>query len=207
MGHIEISTGNSSIVVVAIRRISPSYATHFSPFYKKVEEYLKFLILKARKKDLNATKLSPSGEVDAIWHCHLLDTRDYMETCSYLLTYMIHHNPDGGNDATAQERRLSRTREYYREIFGYRPSPDFWGRSTSQRRAMKIFVKTRGDKAIVLDAKPSDTIETIKGKIHAVEDIPSDQQFLIFAGKDLENGHTLSYYDIENESVLNLAVY
>ena len=82
-----------------------------------------------KREDLDATVLSPSGEVDAIWHCHLLDTRDYMSACTYLLSRddMIHHDPDGGDDAAAQKRRLSRTREDYREIFGYLPSSYFWG--------------------------------------------------------------------------------
>jgi hypothetical protein len=96
------------------------------PFADRVyQEYLRFLYL-AKTCDHGVT---PSDEVDQVWHQHLTYTRHYWnELCGEILGSPLHHGPTkgGASEKDKYQQQYRQTLETYRATFGETPPADIW---------------------------------------------------------------------------------
>lgn len=93
--------------------------------HRVIEEYRRFLFL----TQVAGHPVTPSDEVDQVWHLHLVYTRSYWEDlCGSTLEQPLHHGPTrGGTRETAKfENWYARTLASYHHWFGVNPPADIW---------------------------------------------------------------------------------
>ena len=70
----------------------------------------------------------------------------------------------------------------------------------------QIFIKTLTGKTLTIVVRKEDTVENLKQKIQDREGIPSNEQRLIYAGKELHGNRILSDYNISKDATLHLVL-
>ncbi len=106
-----------------------------------IVEYKRFLFLVLRSKQ----ELTPSDQVDQVWHLHLLYTKSYwIDLCQSTLASPLHHLPTkgGGSELSRFRDQYQATLQCYREYFGAEPPPDIWPSVNDRFRDADAFVRT-----------------------------------------------------------------
>lgn len=86
-----------------------------------IEEYKKFVYL------ATIQEVSPSYEIDQVWHTHIIFTKDYKKMCQETLGIELHHNPiDTKSVRTNGKDQYQETKRLYQKVFGYTPPADIW---------------------------------------------------------------------------------
>ncbi|MFT4546670.1 MAG: hypothetical protein ACI9MB_000613 [Verrucomicrobiales bacterium] len=105
-----------------------------------IEEYKRFVFL----SQVAGHPITPSDEVDQVWHLHLCYTRSYWEEmCGELLDTPLHHGPTRGGDAEREKfvDWYAKTLHSYRKFFAEEPPSEIWPASRerfSSRRFQRI---------------------------------------------------------------------
>ncbi|NEQ49790.1 MAG: hypothetical protein F6K11_06595 [Leptolyngbya sp. SIO3F4] len=107
---------------------------------KAIEEYKKFAFLAVTTEH----PVTPSDQIDQVWHLHLTYTRSYWEDfCQQVLQQHLHHDPTLGGLAEEQKFRdlYSKTLESYEQFFGVEPPESFWPSPNERFRQGQHFVR------------------------------------------------------------------
>lgn len=107
---------------------------------RAIEEYRRFVFLVS----ISSQQLTPSDEVDQVWHLHLLYTESYwQEMCECILGFALHHKPTKGGSSEQQRfaEQYRNTLTLYEATFGHPPPGDIWPDAESRFTHADQFIR------------------------------------------------------------------
>ncbi len=173
------------------------------------DEYFKFLTMKVYTQDIDGTIISPSIEVDNIWHKHLLYNKHYLDMCINI-NFIIYHYPEREND-NEFEKNIRRNnfidlcKQHFPSVQPKTPRKIVCN-NIDFKNETNVFVKTMTGvtKTIYIDID-TETLKSFKQKVFDKENIMIEHQKYLFHGKILyDDNKLLKDYGIEKNSILHL---
>jgi hypothetical protein len=191
---------------------------HKLPFHicdkQLVEDYYKFISLKVYTKDTRGLILSPTAEIDEVWHQHLLHNFDYIEMCTKI-NCLVFHWPEREKDSI-EEKTVRRNTffELYLKFFpAYKKTENeldelsqYIFSNLSSNTNTQIFVKTITGKSITIETDlEKDTLDSLKKRVYIKWGIPLKSHRYVFLGKNMmDENKTLKEYGVEKDSQIHL---
>jgi hypothetical protein len=210
---------NDNIFLSKNNRVLNTLFLHKMPFSipdKRLEiDYLRFIYLKVITQDVNGTIISPTIEIDEIWHQHLLHNKNYFDMCLNI-NFIVYHYPERADDTEeVKNKRIDNFKKLYYKYFqispyevipDLKPIPVTSNDNKVYSPPVTIFVKTATNKTITIGISLDCSIAQLKNLILFKENIPVETQKLIFAAKriDYDNTKLLREFNIENHSTIHM---
>lgn len=139
---------NPDIAFDFVRRLARTMGWSLETARAGIEEYRRFCFLAATATEL----VTPSEEVDEIWHLHLTYSRDYWEVwCPTVLDRSLHHDPTAGGPVERSRFHVqyAETLARYETCFGP-PAAQFWPGLRDRFRARARYRLVDHDRVVVL---------------------------------------------------------
>ena len=225
-GIAKVHRNMSLLKLVSLQRLQE----HGKFSDEDIAEYKRFLAIRAAIADAvnpEAMLLSPTNDMDAVWHAHLLDTRSYKTTCELLLgkNGFIHHDPYPVKDPAVRSARRALLMAIWKSAFPDAAKPkNGWGgdpnaaqhyieRLTGRKRRrptdadFQIFVRTmQAGRTITLDVSEDTEVEDLKLLLYDRKEGALDLMRILKGSTQLEDGRTMGFYGIKKETTLTLTI-
>lgn len=130
-----------------------------------IREYRRFVFLAC----IADHEVTPSDEVDQVWHLHLAYTQDYWDRfCGEVLRRPLHHRPSEGgiSEQIRYEANYLQTLALYQDTFAEPPPPEFW--PPAQIRFDPNASFTRVNKGIFAISPKTSKRELILGRLTGI---------------------------------------
>jgi len=149
----ELRIGSEGDRLTFLARLARENGWSHSYAKRCILEYKRFIYLAAT----SATPMTPSDQVDQVWHLHLTYTESYWhELCGAILKRPLHHGPTrgGSKEAIKYKAQYQSTLDRYHQVFNEKPPSDIWLDSHRRFENADRFIRLNTSEYLLIKKKP-----------------------------------------------------